>query len=311
MKSLLLLALITTLVTGCNDSANGVPTGSTAVPLNASEKIAGQAVQATAPTDQDVLTFDQTQGIWVTKKIEVAQVNDLQNNLDAKANSVDVQSQELAINQNVALKANSVDVATGLSQKVDATDYATNNTAVQAAIDTKANTSDVNTALATKVDATAYTANNTAVANTIATNQTSTTTALATKVDATAYATNNAAVAASISNNQTSTNNALSAKLDKDGGTLTGDLQLANKDAPTETTAVQAYAVADKGKTWFNTVLNALKFWDGNTTKTVSTTDDISASEAVTNQAIATKADSASLGALAEKARSLILILFQ
>jgi hypothetical protein len=303
MKNILILGLIGITLTACNDPASGVPADATKVPPNASDnKIAGEPVQAALPQDQQTIVFDSAQGMWVAQKIGVGSIDNLQADLDSKANSADVASSLALLNQGIASKAEQADLVAGLSTKVNNTDFATNNIGVQGQIAAKSNTADVNTALGAKVNNSDYSANNTIVQGQIAAKANTTdltnglagkastsalTTGLAGKVDTTTYAANNITVQGQIAAKANTTD--LSAKLDKAGGTLTGDIQLANKNAAAESAASGAYVAADAGKTWYNGAVNALKFWNGTATKTVATTDDIVNSQGVTDAALAAK----------------------
>ncbi|MDG0815952.1 tail fiber domain-containing protein [Bdellovibrio svalbardensis] len=51
--------------------------------------------------------------------------------------------------------------------------------------------------------------------------------------------------------------------LNKAGDVMTGSIGLGNYTNATETTLVSGYGVGDKGKTWFNTTTNQVKYWDG------------------------------------------------
>jgi hypothetical protein len=130
--------------------------------------------------------------------------------------------------------------------------------------------------------------------NTAATNESATTLALATKAN-----TADTTAALSLKADQTTLAAGLAGKLDKAGGTISGDLQFAQKTTTTETTAAAAYTTADKAKTWFNSILNALKYFDGTTVKTVATTTDVTTAQNTLNSSIALKANTSSLGTIA------------
>ncbi|WP_413575794.1 hypothetical protein ACLVWU_15615 [Bdellovibrio sp. HCB290] len=51
--------------------------------------------------------------------------------------------------------------------------------------------------------------------------------------------------------------------VNKAGDVMTGSLGLGNYTNATETTLVSGWGSGDKGKTWFNTTTNQVKFWDG------------------------------------------------
>ena len=89
---------------------------------------------------------------------------------------------------------------------------------------------------------------------------------------------------------QVAVSSALSLKLDKTGGKLTGDLQLNNKNANQETTTSATMTAADAGKSWFNSAIGKMKFWNGTQAKEVATVDEV-----------AKKATSTDLGTLAYK----------
>ncbi|MDG0816174.1 tail fiber domain-containing protein [Bdellovibrio svalbardensis] len=51
--------------------------------------------------------------------------------------------------------------------------------------------------------------------------------------------------------------------LNKAGDVMTGSIGLGNYTNATEATLISGYAAGDKGKTWFNTTTNQVKYWDG------------------------------------------------
>lgn len=51
----------------------------------------------------------------------------------------------------------------------------------------------------------------------------------------------------------------------KAGDVMTGSLGLGNYTNATETTLTSGWGASDKGKTWFNTTSNQVKYWDGST----------------------------------------------
>ncbi|QLY24879.1 hypothetical protein [Bdellovibrio sp. KM01] len=51
--------------------------------------------------------------------------------------------------------------------------------------------------------------------------------------------------------------------VNKAGDVMTGSLGLGNFTNATETTLITGWTAADKGKTWFNTSTNQVKYWDG------------------------------------------------
>jgi hypothetical protein len=85
--------------------------------------------------------------------------------------------------------------------------------------------------------------------------------------------------------------NTLNGKLNTAGGQMTGEIQLNNRDATSETNLINGVSgtnaplgLVDVAKTWFNSVVNRLKFWDGTQAQQVATASDVSNS--ITNATI-------------------------
>ncbi|WP_413585259.1 beta strand repeat-containing protein [Bdellovibrio sp. HCB274] len=57
--------------------------------------------------------------------------------------------------------------------------------------------------------------------------------------------------------------------VNKAGDVMTGSLGLGNYTDATEATLITGWNSADKGKTWFNTTSNVVKYWDGSAVKVV------------------------------------------
>jgi hypothetical protein len=87
MNQVVIFSILALVLSACNGNP-AAPSGS--VPIN---EIAGApSDQTTPPQDNNILVYDQTQGKWVPKQAQVAMVDGLQADLDAKANSADVQA---------------------------------------------------------------------------------------------------------------------------------------------------------------------------------------------------------------------------
>ncbi|WP_413574872.1 tail fiber domain-containing protein [Bdellovibrio sp. HCB290] len=57
--------------------------------------------------------------------------------------------------------------------------------------------------------------------------------------------------------------------VNKAGDTMTGSLGFANYTMSSETTMTGGLTISDKGKTWYNSTTNQIKFWDGSTAQTL------------------------------------------
>ncbi|UYL09085.1 hypothetical protein B9G69_000655 [Bdellovibrio sp. SKB1291214] len=57
--------------------------------------------------------------------------------------------------------------------------------------------------------------------------------------------------------------------VNKAGDVMTGSLGLGNYTDSTEATLITGWGASDKGKTWFNTTSNVVKYWDGSAAKVV------------------------------------------
>jgi hypothetical protein len=86
MKLFTIFTTLAMILSACNGNNSIAPSGS--VPIN---EIAGQpTAQTGTPPDQSLLVYDKAQNQWVPGQAQVAAVDGLQDDLNAKANVTDV-----------------------------------------------------------------------------------------------------------------------------------------------------------------------------------------------------------------------------
>jgi hypothetical protein len=224
----------------------------------------------------------------------VAKVDVTQYNSDQSVLQNTVTTNQTATNTALATKADASATTAALASKVNTAAYSTDLASTQASIATKADAVATTTALATKADAAATTtalatkADAAATTTALATkaDAAATTTALATKADAAATTTalatkadaSTTTAALATKADAAATTSALGGKLNVSGGNLSGDLGFVQR-----VTDLTNYITADQGKTWFNSTLGKLKFWNGTEAKEVATEDEIAGVTASTS----------------------------
>ena len=243
---------------GCNSSGGSSDSILLGQGPKDANSIDGHSVQAPDNlTNQAApLVYDQTSKTWVEKQLAIGDITGLNTQLNTE--SATIEDNQNANNQTAT------DLQNKVNQKVNTTQYSADQISANNQVTTLQNN------INQKVDSNSY--------NTDKTNTNNQVVSLQNQVNQKA--------------DQTATTNALAQKLDKTGGKLTGDLQLNNKNSTQEATSVSSMTALDSGKTWFNSIVGELKFWNGSQVKEVSTVDEV-----------ALKANSADLGALAYKTK--------